>query len=119
VGVAVRDHQHPPARFGDARQLTDPARHVRNQHHAELRPGHVEAVVVELKRVTVHHPCLHAEPLFPRTPLEPLEHRRREIRRKHPGAEPRRGNAERSATGGHIEEPHPSAESGTAQAIVS
>ena len=68
VRVAVDSHQHPAAGLDDARHLADAFRHVGKQHDAELRSGHVEAVVVEFERVAVHDagldrrapPCAHA-----------------------------------------------------------
>ena len=70
VRVAVRVDEHAAARSHDARHLGDALRHVREQHHAELRAGHVEAVVLELERVAVHHPRLDAQLLVTGSPLE-------------------------------------------------
>ncbi len=106
VRVAVDAHQDPAARPDDSRQLADALRHVREQHHAELRSGDVEAVVVELERVTVHDSRLDAEPFLARPLPEPLEHPRGEVRRDHVGPEPRRRDAQRTAAGRDVEEPH-------------
>jgi hypothetical protein len=118
VRIAIDGHEHPAARFDDARQLADAQWHVGEEHHAELRAGDVEAVVFELERVAVHHACLHAQPLVARAPLEPLEHRRREVGGEHVGSEPRRRDGERAASGRHVEEPRPRAHPGAAQALV-
>ena len=66
VRVAVGDHQHAAAGLDDARHLADALRHVGKQHDAELRSGHVEAVVVERERVAVHDAGLDVEPLVAR-----------------------------------------------------
>src|SRR5215210_7611552 len=82
VGVAVHIHQHTSPRLGDARHLTDSARHVRKEHDTELRPGDIEDVVLQLEGMAVHDTRLDAEPLLARTRIEMLEHNRRQVRRE-------------------------------------
>ena len=104
--VAIGDHQHPAAGFDDARHLADAPRHVGKQHDAELRPGHVEAPVIESEGVAVHLPGLDGKPLGPRPLPQQPEHRGRPVGRQHPGAAPGGGNGERAAAGRHVEKPH-------------
>jgi hypothetical protein len=91
VRVAVRGQQDTTAGLDHARQLADALRHVREQHHAELRAGDVDAVVLEVERVAVHHAGLDAQLLFAGSPLEALQHHRGVVGREHAGAEARRG----------------------------
>ena len=116
--VAVDVHQHSPAGPDDPRQLGDALRHVLEQHHAELRSGDVEAAVLQLERVAVHHPRLDAQLLLAGALLEQREHRRGEVRREHVRAEARGGDAEGAAAGGDVEEAQARAEPGAAEALV-
>ena len=104
--VAVDGHQHPAAGLDHARELADALRHVGEQHHAELRSGDVEAVVVEGERVAVHDVGLHGERFVARAAFEAIEHRRGQVGGHHPRAEARRRDAERAAARRHVEEPH-------------
>jgi hypothetical protein len=89
VRVAVDIHQDAATGPDHARHLSNTLRHVREQHDAELRPGHVEGVVGELERVPVHHPGLDIEALLARTPTEQVEHDGRLVGCQHTRAEAR------------------------------
>jgi hypothetical protein len=107
--IAVHVHEHAAAWLDDANHLPDALRHVRKQHHAELRSSHVEAVVVEVERLPISHAGLDLEPLLARARLEQVEHGTRQVRRYDPRAEAGRRDAEGAAARRHVEEPHPRA----------
>ena len=58
---AVRDHQDAAAPFRHPHHLGERARQVGEEHHAELRRGEVESVVLQLQLVPVHHARLDIE----------------------------------------------------------
>lgn len=118
-GRAECDQHHTPARLGDARQLADSSRHVRKEHDTELRPSHVEAVILKLERVAIHDTGLQCETLFARTRLELREHVGRDVRGKHQSPEPCRRNAERAAARRHVQKSHARAQSGATECVRS
>jgi hypothetical protein len=106
MGIAVDAHQHAPRRLYHAHHLADSSRHVLKQHHAELRAGSVECVVVEAQRVPVHDVNCNLQPFFVSTRRKQIEHYFRLIDGRDERAEPRCRNAECAATGGNVEETH-------------
>jgi len=118
VRVAVHVHQHTAAGLDDARHLADALRHVGKQHDAELRSGHIEAVVVQLERVAVHDTGLDVEPLLERTRPEQLEHDGRLVRRQYLCADACRRDAQGTAASRHVQKSHARTELGTAEAFV-
>ena len=79
------------AGLGDPRHFPDALRHVGKQHHAELRSGHVEAVVIEFERVAVHNAGLDVEPLVACPRAQPFEHDGRLVGRQYLRAEAQPG----------------------------
>ena len=51
---AERDHDHAATRFGDTHHLAQAARQVRKEHDPELGGDHVEAVIREIERLSIH-----------------------------------------------------------------
>ena len=98
--------EHGAARPRNPCHFADAFRHVREQHDAKLRSHDVEAVVRELERLTIHHAGLDGQSLLAAARREELEHDRRLIRRHHVRAQARRRDAQRTAPGGDVEEPH-------------
>jgi len=96
--------EHAPAGSGDAGELAHAARHVREEHDAELRARDVEAVVLEIEGVAVHDAGLQRQPLVLRPRGEALHHHRRDVRGQHLRAEPRRRDGEPAAAGGNVQE---------------
>ena len=81
-------------------------------------PAMLEAGVVELERVAVHHAGLDVEPLVARPRAQPFEHDGRLVRRQDLRAEARRRNAERPAAGSHVQKAHARTQLRPAQAFV-
>ena len=55
-GRAVADEQDTTPGLGHPHHLAQGQRLVRDEHHPELGPGHIEALILEIESVSVHHP---------------------------------------------------------------
>jgi hypothetical protein len=87
-----------------------------HEHDAELRAGHVEPVVLQLQRVRVHHATFHMpQPFAVGARQEPLDHRRRPVRRHRGGSQPGGRQAQPSWAGRDIEEGLLGGQSGEAE----
>jgi hypothetical protein len=111
---SVHRHEDAPARLHHTRHLADAPRLVRKRHDAELRAGHIEGVLLEFQIVAVHHARVDVEALPAGALREERQHGGRQIRRQDSRAQPRRREAQRTASGGDVEKAHTRRESGTA-----
>ena len=101
----MRDEQVSSAGLGHPDHLAQRDRLVWHEHDPELRPGEIEAVVVEFKSVGVHDVILRlGAPLLMNAGLEPCDHRGRPVRRHHLGAKARGRQTQAARSGGDVEE---------------